>query len=58
MTLTPETRRAIEELAIDMDLTEAEVVARGVRALAILRATVWTPSPRGLAESAPDADAV
>ena len=57
MTLTPETQRAISELAIDMGLTEAEVVARGVRALAILRATVWTPSPRRLAESAPDVDA-
>jgi hypothetical protein len=54
MTLTPETQRAISELAIDMGLTEAEVVARGVRALAILRATVWTPSPRVLAKEAQD----
>jgi hypothetical protein len=54
MTLTPETQRAISELAVDMGLTEAEVVARGVRALAILRATVWTPSPRALAQEAQD----
>ena len=49
MTLTPETQRAISELAVDMGLSEAEVVARGVKALAILRATIWTPSPRMLA---------
>lgn len=56
MTLTPETQRAISERASDMGLTEAEVVARGVRALAILRATVWTPSPRKLAEETPSSE--
>ena len=45
MTLTPECRKAIRELAEAMQIPEAEVVARGVKALAILRATLWTSSP-------------
>jgi hypothetical protein len=45
MTLTPDTRRAVRELAEAMDIEPEEVIARGVKALAILRATLWVSSP-------------
>ena len=43
--MTPETARAVRELADDMGCTPDEVIAKAVTALAILRATLWTPSP-------------
>jgi hypothetical protein len=43
--VTPETARAVAELAEAMRIPEDEVIARAVKALAMCRAMLWTPAP-------------